>query len=304
MLRKIKKGLNRLSENIRALNIVKGRLVKPMTINANIVEKLIYNYSKPILYVGKNGEEFSTIQEAVKNAMDTPKNPVTISVAPGTYIESIKLCGGRYISIIGTNKTTCILQDNTGNYYTPPLEIAGNSSIKNMTVIATHDDGIICDMPSYAIHHDFAGKGNSLISNCKLISYQHFAVGVGLRNNQTLTIEKCELYSTAKYGLYVHNRMKNDAENQKLIVKDSVIKALKGTPILIQDSNHNTGGGLNDKKDTEFGFYNNTFKSDNLDESKFLEESDLPLKKGCLAGYIKLTSDSYGNNISQFNATK
>lgn len=302
MFRKIKKGLNRCSEKIRTLNIVKGRFVRSQSSNKNLIENLIYNYSRPILYVGKNGEEFATIQDAVDNAIDTPKNPVIIVVMSGIYMESIKLCGGRYISIVGINKETCILQNDTGDYFTPPLEIAGKSSIYNMTIIATHDNGINNAYQSYAVHHDFEGEGISVIDNCKLVSYQNSAIGIGLHNNQTLIINNCELYSSTSAGMFAHNRQKNDAINQKLIVKNTKVESLSGAVIIMHDSNHRLGGGFRDARDTKFSFYNNTFISGDLGTIGVTIGSDAPLLDGCLAGYIKLTPDSYGNNIPELNA--
>jgi hypothetical protein len=303
MFRKIKKALNRISEKLRALNIVKGRFVKAETSKDNFLSKFLYNHHRPTLYVGKNGEEFSTIQDAVNNAMDTAKFTVTIIVMPGTYIESVVLRGGRYISIIGTDKNTCILRNDTGNYFTPPLEMAGNSSIRNMTIIATHDEGLSYDFSSYAVHHDFAGEGTSVISDCILKSYQNSAIGIGLHKNQTLIIDNCEMYSDTYSGIYVHNRQKNDANNQRFILKNSRVESRTGAAIIMRDANHRIGGGFGDAKDTEFSFYNNIFWSRELGETGVTIGSDAPLLNGCLAGYIKLTPDSYGNNISELNAS-
>ena len=299
LLSRIEKTFNLLSEKLRKKGIVRGKIV---TDNIKMpVLRLFYSEYRPVLYVGDD-KEFSSIRKAVRKSNDTPKYPVEIKIFPGVYKESIKLRGGRYITLSGEDKKGCILRDDSGDYWNPPLELAGQSRVFNMTIIATNEENKTNILPSYAIHHDFDGEGVSVISNCDLISHQHAAIGIGLRNNQTLKIENSNLYSAVESTLFIHNRVKNDAENQKLIVKDSVIESTTGSPVWIQDSNHSLGGGFGDKKDTELTFQNNTFKSKGLKESEFLGKIEPPLEAGCITGYIKLSLDSKGNNIEAFNA--
>ncbi|WP_373786609.1 pectinesterase family protein [Jeotgalibaca porci] len=206
LLNKIVKALNLIPEKLRENGIVKGRVVQENS-PKNKFLKLFYMQYHPVLYVGKNTEEFSTIQAAINNANDTPKYPVTIKISPGEYNESVKIRGRRYVSLVGSGRENCVLQNN-GDYWNPPLEIAGKSSVFNMTIIAVRNNDINSKLPAYAIHHDFDGEGKSVISNCKIISQQNSAVGIGLRNNQTLVIDNCELYSSASHSLYAHNRIK------------------------------------------------------------------------------------------------
>lgn len=300
MVNRVDKVFALLSVRLRKKNIVRFKIVKPED-SITVLSRLWTRKYIHTLYVGED-KEFKKINDAVKNANDTPDYPVTIRVSPKVYPESVKIKGGRYLSIIGDDKETCILREDSGNYWTPPLELGGNSNIENMSIVATHESGGEHILPSFAIHQDFAGEGKSVIKNCKLISYQHSAIGLGLHNNQTVIIDSCDIYSTAGAALFAHNRKKNDAKNQKLIIKNSVLESAEGSPILIHDANHRTNGGRGDARDTEFGFYNNVFKSGDLKEDELFIDGDKPLEEGRLAGYIKLMDDSHGNNISALNA--
>jgi len=110
------------------------------------------------------------------------------------------LASVKHISIIGVDKTKCIVQSNTGNYNTPPAEIATNGIIKNLTFIATHtaSDGTETT-GSYAVHVDNRPadtNGMKLVfENCDFISYQTAAVGLGLYKNQDILFDRCNFQS-------------------------------------------------------------------------------------------------------------
>jgi len=266
----------------------------------------VYGYGSTII-VAKYGGDYTTIQGALDNASDTALNPVTIMITPGTYRESLNICNGRYISLVGVDKRTCIIRDDSGDYYKAPLNIAGNVKVSNLTVMATHDLGTPA-LKSYAIHHDFPGTGTSEINNCILISEQNSAIGIGLQDQQTLIINDCELYKqdtgdTYDMGaLYIHNKQANGAINQKLIVKNSRIEADHGYACVIQDANNRKGGGLGDARDTTISLYNNVFWSKTLGDTGIIS-GDAPLGAGTW-GYIQLTADSFGNNTPECNRVK
>jgi hypothetical protein len=273
------------------------------------VDKTLMKDLKPrnLVIVAKSGGDFTTINDALDYIKDSATNQVVMLIMPGTYIESIVL-RNRYVSLVGIDKETCIIQNNSGNYNTPPLNISMHNNISNLTVIATHDDGTDWDLPAYAIHCDYIGEGRTEIFNCRLISYQHSAIGIGLWNNQTLTINSCELIKDDTGVLYpyggaflAHNCQLTGATNQKLIVKNCNIKSVNGIVMRLVDSNHESGGSADDARDTKFSFYNNTLWSYELEKTGILVIST-PLDSDSFCGYIKLTGDSFGNNTLGLNA--
>lgn len=260
-----------------------------------------------VITVAKLGGDYATIQKALDDAKDSASNPVTILIEPGTYYESLNISKGRHISLVGVDKKTCIIRDDSGDYNKPPLNISGNIQIVNLTIMATHDAGTPYKLRSYAIHCDSDGVGVIRIYNCVLISKQNSAIGIGLHDHQTLIIDSCELYKqdlSDPYdggALYFHNQQYNGATNQKLIVKNSKIESEVGVAVRVEDANHRTTGGYGDSRDTTISFYNNVCWSNNM-LKKNIVTGDKPLDKGCKFGYIKLTDDSYGNNVSELNA--
>lgn len=253
-----------------------------------------------LITVDKNGlGDYRSISDAVANANDSAEHPVTILVQPGIYKESVKIRGGRHISLVGANKNTCIIQTDSGQYDAPPLEIQGDAYISNLTIIATHDadsSTSVDSLRAYAVHCDYEGEGTTEFNNCLLISHQNASIGCGLHNNQTLKIVNCELISktptessmTTNGSLFVHDG--DGATNQKLIVKDSVIKSVNGYSMYL-----NGFYGT----EVEATFYNNVFWSNvlkNSDESIHLDSA-----VNGISNNIKLTDDSFGNNVNLLN---
>lgn len=279
-----------------------GRLHSPIPVYQDILSKAYYAASTPkgIINVAKAGGNYTTISEAVNNAGDSPTNPITIVVYPGVYNESVYIGGGRNISIVGVDKVTCILRDDSGEYANAPLEIQGNAYISNMTIISTHDNDILTNVDSlrsYAIHVDYDGEGTCEINNCVLISKQNAAIGSGLHSNQTLKIINCELYSetpqsssmTANGALFVHDGY--NAVNQKLIVKDCVIKSLYGC-------SHFLNGVYGSEMIAHY--YNNIFWCEETGKDSI---NLLSTTTGVGIAYnIKLGDDSFGNNTDILNA--
>jgi hypothetical protein len=262
---------------------------------------------KNIFVVAKSDGDYATITEAVAAVRDSADNPITLIIAPGIYIEKVSLVG-RYISLVGVNRATCIIRYDDGNYGNYPIDAWTYNHLANLTIISTHDNGQpIAEKPAYAVHLDYnsgtyTSKNTCRIDNCTLISYQHAAVGIGLQNLQTVEITNCELItrSTSYNGgaLYCHNKQADGATGQRLIVKNCIVKSLQGDALVIEDANHRTGGGGGDAQDTIVTFYNNMFYSDV--KGKVCARFDTPTER--LSGYISLGPDSFGNNIAAINA--
>lgn len=254
--------------------------------------------------VAKSGGNYTTISDAVAHSNDSVINPVTILVMPGTYVESVDL-RGRYVSIIGKDKETCILKNYLNDYDSPPLNMGADNYIENMTIISDQDENSPIRLGSYGIHHDYpspvSGVATSEIKNCVVVSKQNAAIGLGLRNEQVVTIDNSEFYSYTDYAFYAHNQQENGGTKQKLIVKKCKIETEASyAALMIQDANHREGGGYKDAKDTVMSFYNNTVLS-KVAGKEGMRGGDAPLDKGYFAGYIKLGTDSSGNNIPEIN---
>lgn len=120
----------------------------------------------------------------------------------------------RNISIIGIDKSKCIIQDDSGDYNTPPAEIATNGIIKNLTFIATHDSSDDTQTTgSYAVHVDNRPadeNGMKLeFDNCDFISYNTAAVGLGIYKNQTVSFNNCNFISITDINYQPNNEYDN-----------------------------------------------------------------------------------------------
>lgn len=256
--------------------------------------------SNNVITVGKSGAMFDTINKAVDYArpLSNVNNQYTIVVYPGIYKEVVNLLGTAYISIVGVNKVTCILRDDSGQYINAPLRVEGNCYIHNMTIIATHDDDQTTPVDSlraYAVHADDPGEGTTEFNNCIMISYQNSAFGCGLHTNQTVKLINCELYSycpnesTMKENgaLFLHDGQ--GATNQKVIVKNCTVKSLHGCSMRL-NGHYGT--------EVQASFYNNSFWCEETGKDSI----SLDPSNGGISNKIKLTADSYGNNVDILNA--
>lgn len=204
-----------------------------------------------IVTVGQSGGvDFSNIQDAIDSIVDDSAiKPYVIAVMPGIYPRftlMYKPGALRYVSIIGIDKKSCIVKDDSGNYLTPPANINTNGDIKKLTFIATHDVPVweSDTRKAYAIHCDFNTEQLN-IEDCILISYQAPAIGIGLHPNETITLKNCELYSyaTADYGnlvnhgaLFCHAAELANTLNQKLIVDNCKLYHANSFGLRVQDS--------------------------------------------------------------------
>ena len=271
---------------------------------------------KNSLVVAKLGGDYNTINQAMAVANDTIDNPMTIQLMPGVYVESLNLIG-RYISIVGINKETCIIKTFTNDYYNPPIDLSTGSHLANLTIIAD-DNGTttppagVGGMPAYAIHFDIAGRGFDLsiakyqgisrVKNCILISKHQHAAGIGISYKQHLIWEDCEFiaYDTNP-AFRAHNYMLTGGILGKMTTKNCTMhNDGTVTPIVLQDPNHGSGGGY-DNVDTIFTFINTTAWSEVGGQANALSVP-APFDATCVAGYIKKGKGSYGNSILALNA--
>ena len=259
-----------------------------------------------VITVGQ-GHDYATIQAAVNAAADSKDNPVTILIMPGVYNESVNIGGQRHISLIGVNKKTCIVRNDTGYYDNAPLEISGDVMVKNLTFIATHDatkDVPVDSLRSYAVHADFEGAGTAEFIDCDMISMQNAAFGSGLHQDQTIKLIRCNLFSHTPAessmlingSLLCHSAVAGNTSNQHLIIDDCRVESDLSYAVYINDANQMFG----DKTGTDMDvtFYNNLFYSHEKGKTGVIHK-DPGLG---FSGTIKLNPRSFGNNLPELNA--
>ena len=269
------------------------------------------NTVKNVVTVAKENGDYKTINEALANIKDSKENQITIKLAPGEYVENVNTIG-RYVSIIGENKDTCIIKTYTNDYYHPPLDCSANNYFSNLTVIAD-DDGVttpvngVNNLPAYALHFDISGRYNkdleenhgiARFENVIFISKHQHAVGIGISHNQHLIFENCEFIAFNDPAFRAHNYQLAGASNEKMTVRNCVMRN-DGTytPIVLQDPNHYAGA--DDNRETIFTFINNV--AYNAQGKNNCLNVATPLADGCVAGYIKLGIGSFGNSIDKLN---
>lgn len=260
--------------------------------------------SDRVINVGKVGGDYQYIQDAVNNSNGTVDAPQTIVIHPGIYEGTINTVG-RFVSLIGVNKRDCIILTQSGNYTKPPLECAGALYCENLTFKATSDVPDSHTLYAYAVHMDFFGSGVTEFYNCIMESHQNAAMGIGLHQNQTLIINSCELIKKSNGhvvdggSLYFHNSPYDGESGQKLLVTNSKITTDLGASLVIDDAAENAG---HIDVDTTVSFINNMFYSDEFGKgTSSYRMSNAPVSGG-ISGKIKLTPESFGNNIPIINA--
>lgn len=146
------------------------------------------NIPKSYVIVDINGHgNFTSINEAVQSA----DNDATILIMPGEYKEQVE-AWGKVIHLIGLNKETTILWDDSMDYATPPLEFSCGS-IKNLTVYAKNGSATPSTF-AYAMHvESHALADNSIYcENVIFKSEVNYCVGIGLRRNSTVAFKNCD----------------------------------------------------------------------------------------------------------------
>lgn len=193
----------------------------------------LYNYVgernlKNTIIVDSKGEgDYISLMDALKYAQDSPTNHVTILVRPGRYrmvqseYDGYRKDGinyyepnGRNLSIIGTDRNSCILYNDIGyydanKYDNSVLALGGNCTVANFTLISSHDrreeaianhsDWNMSYPTSYCIHLDAnpSRDGDVIeIINCKMINKQDACIGCGTRKNYSIVVKSCECIST------------------------------------------------------------------------------------------------------------
>lgn len=279
-----------------------GEVVLPEIISPTI-SRLNKGKKGDIVIVDVKGNgDYTSLQECILNEGDN-SDPKVVIVMSGTYYMDTynsRIGGLKNISIIGTNKHSCIVKNNKGEYTTGPyvdnavFKLAGNVYLANLTIVSTDDDyvGDVSKDLSYCVHCDFAANAGDVmtIKNC-IMHNNHFAcVGIGLRPNYTIRIEDCDMTSTMKSNTTSRGTIlcheSNDAgdNNEWLILRNNVIRNTNGEKAVSIHNGYNVNGVIH------LEFTNNVLKA--VGNSPFMREN---------INLHILTDMCIGNNVKSMN---
>ena len=268
-----------------------------------------YNYTKPYYVVDKNGSgDFNSISLAITGTNDGD----TILVMPGVYEESVHAWTKKR-HIVGLDVNTCILTNGTGNYETPPLEM-NIGSISNMTIFSDVYAPTVSESDTsrkaYALHIECPNtEAHELrLHNCKFMAKWNSAIGIGVRYNQKVIIDNCEIitecnsaYSSTSSAwiemgaLFFHN----DASVSNQVGGQIVISNNKITGKTAALSMYS----LNNGSELMAEFINNTIYSEKYGVSDgTINTRDQITPTGKLCGNdLLLKVTSHGNNLENLN---
>lgn len=287
--------------------------------------------NRPIIIAAQNGNgDFTNIAEAVNHAKDGD----TILVYPGIYTEPIE-AWGKTLNIIGVDKNSCIITNDTANYSTPAVEI-DSGRLANFTIISNGAKPT-CDvsdvdnyMRDYTIHVDHIhAEGKTLIiEDCIIRNNHRTALGMGCYADNTIIVRNCDIWADVppsniqnplwnkRGALYFHNRQNSDyfsnITGQKMRFINNTIYCEDIIAVYIGDtwqSDYDSKGYVNEM---EVEFINNMICAKNTDGTYRISSNGIATptaftQDSCIGGtgftdHIKLSSISYGNNVTYLNA--
>lgn len=199
------------------------------------------NFNKTPYVVSLTGldHSFSLEQmcEFVKRAFDVKKIPFTINVKNGYYLID-QSANTPYAINKGSNKISIIGESESGVVMVKAIsptkqgkiiEAGGKCSIENMTLIYTNEENIDnTGEPAYCIHLDANFDSEkvyeTVIKNVTAINYCNAPIGAGLKNNQKLVYDDCDLIYHAESGkngaFYTHAPNQANDKNCELVVNN------------------------------------------------------------------------------------
>ena len=265
-----------------------------------------YTANGNVKIVDANGfGDYVDIQSAIDDIDDDSfSNQYILLVMPGVYSRismGTKLSDRvRYLSIIGLDKSTCVIRDDSGLYETPPFNAKGYGVYKNLTFYATHNDAKNSGWAegvnsSYAMHYDFGSDVNMTFEDCYFYSEQQSAVGLGIWDNSVVKFKRCDFESKiypldTSYGAFfahtvAHSKTDEALKKQTLWVEDcNIISHVGSRCMLISNS------GKVEQENCFFTFIKNMVYNENV-------------KNNSVFTSVKPSAYSYGNSNSELNFT-
>lgn len=277
-----------------------------------------------------NSKMFTSINAALNfaYAIESKENPITIIVFPGVYKENLVIKGQHYVSLIGTNRETCIIKNELAQYNNAPLRIQGACYVANLTFIATADKyssttgtgyeawkkdvlaGVsnptwLTTVGSYAVHCDDVTNGEtttSLFENCYMYSETFPAFGAGMQLNNTIYLLNCDLLTSIDEDIYNAGKLNSQGT---LLCHGNYPTSPVAEPkqsLVVKDCRIS---GINSK-------CLNMYKSDNAPKADiiFINNTFDNNHKNNVDDILTFTFDtqyinssSHGNNVELFNKT-
>ena len=244
----------------QSFNITEATLFDNFSMKVLIeTNKVNTNYS--YVTVDKNGNgDYTSIQEAIDNYNGTP-----VFVRNGVYEEGRLECSDKDITIIGEDKYRTIIKNKNGLYEEDCL-YCSNGVFSNLQFISEYVNGESTEIGqqngAYAVHVDSNNQANGtcVFNDCIIISDFNAAVGAGLRKNNTVEFNNCDLISRqynrgqefANGGmgaLFVHNNHTGTGDNcpnQIIRLNNCRLKAKLKNVIRIQEISKNNAEAILD----------------------------------------------------------
>lgn len=275
-----------------------------------------------------NSKMFTSINAALNfaYAIESKENPITIIVFPGVYNEVLFIKGKHYVSLIGINKETCVIKDDTAHFNNAPLRIQGACYVANLTFISTADkyssntgngheawkkdvlNGVsnptwLNTIGSYAVHCDDVTNGEittSIFENCYMYSETFPAFGSGMQLNNTIYLLNCDLLTSIDEDIYNANKLNSQGT---LLCHGNYPTSPVAEPkqsLVVKDCRIS---GINSK-------CLNMYKSDNAPKANiiFINNTFANNHKNGVDDILTFTFDtqyinssSHGNNVEFFN---
>ena len=274
------------------------------------IDELKNNISKinsSYITVDKNGNgDYTSIQEAINNY-----NGIPIFVRNGIYEEGRLECADKDITIIGENKYKTIIV-NYGGLYGNDCLYASNGIFSNLSFISEIKDGVTPNIGqqngAYAVHVDSnnQAEGTCIFNDCIMISDFNAPFGNGLRKNNTVELNNCDLISRQEKrgqdfanggmgALFTHNNHTGTGDNcpnQVLRLNNCRLKAKLKNVIRMQEVAKNNAQAILDINNcllySETNGVTDVIKHGNV--SSFDEMN-----------IWKLSDTSYGNTVKELN---
>lgn len=278
------------------------------------------DYEREITVSYNKKANYTTITEAINDIKTvsktyTDRTHYIIHIKNGAYNESLDLTGVNHISLIGESREKTVIYNHNANYYKAPLSTNGGGNFENLTFLSTSEQADVGSIPSYAMHYEgdpeMEGLKPCVFRNCCFQSDNNSAVGVGMRNNESLIFDHCEFIKTSAQpylsgAVYCHSSQYNGHSNQSITFINCIITSDNEFTFTIDDSNSLAGIGEMGNTGGEMTL---TFINTNAycttgcgDETVWLRGGNT--LEGCFIGSIVLHNRSHGNNIKCLNGVK
>jgi hypothetical protein len=277
-----------------------------------------------------NSKMFTSINAALNfaYAIESKEKPITIIVFPGVYEEVLFIKGTHYVSLIGTNRETCVIKNDTAHYNNAPLRIQGACYVANLSFIATADKyssdtgtgheawkkdvlagGSVFPwlntIGSYAVHCDDETNGEistSLFENCYMYSETFPAFGSGMQLNNTIYLLNCDLLTSIDEDIYNANKLNSQGTILCHGIYPTSPVADPKQSLVVKDCRIS---GINSKclnmyksdkaPKADIIFINNTFDNNHKNSVDDLLTFTFDTQN--------INSSSHGNNVEFFNKT-